>query len=153
MTTAERDPNGAPRPRRAAAAQRRKEVHMTRTLVVSILLGIALVSAGCSERRLPRQWERVTGEDRDRDRVDLNSASERQLTRLPGISDDDANRIIANRPYPDKEALVRRGVIGPRKYDAIEEYVYAGERRRHRDDDDRYRRDDRDDRYDRYDHR
>jgi hypothetical protein len=123
---------------------------MARKLVVSMLLGLTLVSVGCSERRFNRTWDRVTGDDRDRDRVDINSASERQLARLPGITDEDANRIIANRPYPDKEALVRRGVIGPRKYDAIENYVYASGRRRYRDGDrydDRYRDDDR------YDHR
>jgi hypothetical protein len=130
-------------------------------MVVSMALGLALASAGCAERRTHR-W---TGGDRG-DRVDINSASQRQLSRLPGISDEDAGRIVANRPYPNTEALVRRGIIGPRKYDAIESYVYAGggrrewrddDRDRYRDDDrDRYRDDDRD-RYryddDRYDHR
>jgi predicted DNA-binding helix-hairpin-helix protein len=117
------------------------------SMFLGLGLGLALVSVGCSERSVHRQWDRMTG--RDRDRVDINSASERQLARLPGITDEDAGRIIANRPYPDKEALVRRGVIGPRKYDAIEDYVYASGRRYRDDDrnDDRYRDDDR------YDHR
>ena len=128
---------------------------MARTLMLAMLCGLTLMSTGCVERR--HHWRG----DRD-ERVDINSASQRQLSRLPGISDADADRIIANRPYPNTEALVRRGVIGPRKYDEIERYVYAGgvrrewredDRDRYRDDD-RYRNDDRDryrydDRYDR----
>ena len=117
---------------------------MARTLVMSMLLGLTLVSIGCYEPR--RHW---SGDRQDR--VDINNASQRQLSRLPGISDEDATRIIANRPYPDTEALVRRGVIGPRKYDDIERFVYAGGGRRERhdyEDRDDYRYDD-----DRYDHR
>ncbi len=126
---------------------------MAGRLMASVLLGLALVSVGCSERRMRRDYERVTGHDERRgDRLDINAASARQLSRLPGLTDDDADRIVANRPYPDKEALVRRGVIGPRKFESIEDYVYAGGGRRERRDEDRYR----DDRYyddDRYDHR
>ncbi len=131
---------------------------MARTLMVAMLLGSTLVSVGCVERR--PYWHA----DRQ-GRVDLNSATQRQLSSLPGITDADAYRIVANRPYPSPEALVRRGVIGPRKFDGIESYVYAGGRREWRDDrwDDRNDRDRYDDRYryderyrwndDRYDHR
>jgi DNA uptake protein ComE-like DNA-binding protein len=69
-------------------------------------------------------YRRWTGQDRQA-AVDLNSASRRELERLPGITDDDADRIVANRPYPTKEALVNRGILGPRKYDKIEDYVYV----------------------------
>jgi predicted DNA-binding helix-hairpin-helix protein len=128
---------------------------MARTFMVSLLFGVALISAGCVE---PRSHRHARWNDADReDRVDINSASHRQLSRLPGISDEDASRIIANRPYPTPEALVRRGVIGPRKFDEIEVYVYAGGGRREWRDDERDNRrwDDRDheryydDRYDR----
>ena len=128
-------------------------------MVVSLLVGLALASSGCVRRA--HRWAGY-------DRVDINSASVRQLSRLPGISDEDASRIVANRPYPNTDALVRRGVIGPRKYEDIEPYVYAGRREwrddyrwrdddrdRPRYDDDRWRDDDRDrPRYDdRWDHR
>ena len=105
--------------------------------LTTLAFALALASIGCTERRYHEH--RYAGRDT---RVDINSASQRELSRLPGISDEDANRIIANRPYPDTEALVRRGVIGPRKFDGIDEYVYAGEGRRGR------RSDDRDERYD-----
>jgi predicted DNA-binding helix-hairpin-helix protein len=112
----------------------------TRTLAASVLLGLALASFGCAERRYRRGYDSTARGDRY-DRVDINSASHRDLQRLPGLSDEDADRIVANRPYPDKESLVRRGVIGPRKYEQIEDYVYAGGRRRSRADrDDDHRR-------------
>ena len=120
----------------------------TRTLATSVLLGLALTSFGCAERRHHRAYDRGYDHGYDRagrgdryDRVDINRASHRDLQRLPGLTDDDADRIVANRPYPDKESLVRRGVIGPQKYEQIEDYVYAGGRRRSRaDHDDDHRR-------------
>jgi hypothetical protein len=125
---------------------------MARKLMVSMLLGLTLVSVGCVERRHYGRGDR-------QGRLDINNASQRELSSLPGITDDDAHRIVANRPYPNPEALVRRGVIGPRKFDGIESYVYAGDAGRERRDD-RDRWDDRDrydDRHhyddDRYDHR
>jgi DNA uptake protein ComE-like DNA-binding protein len=78
----------------------------------------------------------MTGESRDvARRVDLNTASERELARLPGLTDDDAGRIVANRPYGDTRGLLRKNVIGPGKYDQIEDYVHASQPRRR---DDRY---------------
>ena len=132
---------------------------MTRTLLASLCVGLALVSVGCVEPRHYRDYDHGARRDRDY-RVDLNHASQHQLERLPGISEADADRIIANRPYRDAEALVRRGILGPRKFEGIEDYVYAGgdrsdrrwteDDRRYRDDrryDDHYDRDRYDDRY------
>ena len=109
---------------------------MTRALPLSVLALTLLAVPGCSERRMRDRWRDVTGESRDVERrVDLNTASERQLARLPGLTGDDAERIIANRPYGDKRGLLRKNVIGAGKYDQIENYVYASQPRRQ---DDRY---------------
>jgi hypothetical protein len=110
---------------------------MTTKALLLPVLALALVAVpGCSERRMRDRWRQVTGESRDVSRrVDLNTASERELARLPGLTDDDAERIIGNRPYGDKRGLLRKNVIGAGKYDQIEDYVYVSERRRR---DDRY---------------
>jgi hypothetical protein len=57
--------------------------------------------------------------------VDINSASEKQLKKLPGISDADAKRIIANRPYGSKVWLVTNGVIGEGPYSNIKNLIIA----------------------------
>ena len=58
-------------------------------------------------------------------RVNLNTASREDIARLPGLTDDDADRIIRNRPYGNKKKLVNKGILGQKKYEDIEDYVYA----------------------------
>ena len=57
--------------------------------------------------------------------VDINSASEKQLTKLPGISEADAKRIIAGRPYASKVWLVTNKVIGEGPYSNIKHLIEA----------------------------
>jgi DNA uptake protein ComE-like DNA-binding protein len=67
-------------------------------------------------------------DERPRDsRADLNSASQATLARLPGLSDADATRIVANRPYGNVSGLRRKNVLGERKYEGIQDYVYVTE--------------------------
>jgi DNA uptake protein ComE-like DNA-binding protein len=57
--------------------------------------------------------------------VDLNSASETELTELPGITGATARRIIRNRPYRDKEDLVSRGILSQSGYEKIQDQITA----------------------------
>ena len=57
--------------------------------------------------------------------VDINSASEKQLKKLPGIGDAEAKRIIANRPYASKIWLVTNGVIGEGPYMNFKHLIIA----------------------------
>lgn len=43
--------------------------------------------------------------------VDINKASREDLLSLPGISEREADRIIAERPYRDADDLVKRKII------------------------------------------
>jgi Helix-hairpin-helix motif len=51
--------------------------------------------------------------------VNLNSASETELARLPGLTRQDARRIIQSRPYRDKRELVTKGVLSDGEYRKI----------------------------------
>ena len=105
---------------------------MRSTLCALVMLALVLLpAAGCSSSALRSQYDRMTG-SQPQSRVDINSASVGELERLPGLSSDDANRIVQNRPYSDTDALVRRGILGPKTYDKIEDYVYTSRSRSER---------------------
>ena len=57
--------------------------------------------------------------------VDINSASAAELKKLPGISDAEAAKIIAGRPYGSKAWLVSRNVIDAAVYEGLKQQVIA----------------------------
>ena len=57
--------------------------------------------------------------------VDINSASRKELKKLPGITDADAARIVAGRPYGSKAHLVTRGILDAVAYDAVKSSIVA----------------------------
>jgi DNA uptake protein ComE-like DNA-binding protein len=63
------------------------------------------------------------GWDRGHRLVNVNTASESELTGLPGISVRDARRIVDGRPYVDRHDLVAKGVISEARYQKIRERI------------------------------
>jgi len=57
--------------------------------------------------------------------VDINSASSAELKKLPGITESEATKIIAGRPYGSKAWLVTHKVLTEDKYAAISQLVVA----------------------------
>ena len=57
--------------------------------------------------------------------VDVNSATERELTELPGISTPEARKIVRSRPYKDKRDLLTRGVLPRSSYMEIQDQITA----------------------------
>lgn len=55
--------------------------------------------------------------------IDLNSASERQLESLPGITHHDAQKIISARPYRGNRDLIKKHVISEAAYSRIKDRV------------------------------
>jgi DNA uptake protein ComE-like DNA-binding protein len=113
-----------------------KEVNAMRSRAVAIVvLGVALVgTSACSRtdrhtmsQRTSDAWGDVTGK-RTEHQVDLNTAPAKELAKLPGMTDDDAARIVAHRPYGSVKGLLRKNVLGQQKYDQIRDYVYVTNR-------------------------
>jgi DNA uptake protein ComE-like DNA-binding protein len=66
------------------------------------------------------------GLNRDRT-INLNKASKADLLTLSGISDHQADRIIAERPYADTHELVSRRLISQEEYDKIRNRIIASQ--------------------------
>lgn len=58
-------------------------------------------------------------------RVDINTASKEDLAKLPGISEDAADKIIAGRPYKSKVDLVKNKILTAAQYSKIRMMVIA----------------------------
>ena len=74
---------------------------------------MAVVLAACALQRHPAP-------------LDVNSAGREALARLPGLGADDADRIVANRPYLVKEDLRERHVLSAAQYDAVADRLAVG---------------------------
>ena len=66
------------------------------------------------------------GMSRDKKTININKASREDLLMLPDISEHEADRIIAERPYDNTEDLVRRHVVPREEYDKISDRIIAG---------------------------
>jgi competence protein ComEA len=62
--------------------------------------------------------------------VDINSASKRELMTLPGISGEDADKIIAGRPYLSKAHLTTQNIISRAAYENIKKLVIAKQKKK-----------------------
>jgi DNA uptake protein ComE-like DNA-binding protein len=59
--------------------------------------------------------------------VDINIANKSSLKKLPGVTDADADKIIANRPYGSKSWLVTHNVIPEKTYHGLSALIQAGQ--------------------------
>jgi DNA uptake protein ComE-like DNA-binding protein len=57
--------------------------------------------------------------------VDLNSATEEQLKKVPGIGDEYAKKIVAGRPYAKKDQLKTKKIIPAAVYEKIKDKIIA----------------------------
>jgi len=58
-------------------------------------------------------------------KVDINSASKEDLMKLPGITEDSAEKIIAGRPFKSKSELESKGIVTKAEYSKLSPHVIA----------------------------
>lgn len=58
--------------------------------------------------------------------LNINTATQEELKKLPGITEELAQRIIKNRPYYSKAHLVTKDAIPAGTYQSIRKLVFAG---------------------------
>ena len=89
---------------------------MTRRRLLGLALALGLLPA-CG------QWRGRDSGAPPGEAVDLNTATQRRLEQLPGITPSMARRIVEGRPYAEAEDVVERGVLTRREFERIEESV------------------------------
>ncbi len=57
--------------------------------------------------------------------VDINSASKAELIKLPGVSSEVADKIIAGRPYNTKARLVTAKIVPLETYEGLKKLIIA----------------------------
>jgi len=57
--------------------------------------------------------------------LDINTATEDQLKKIPGIGDEYSKKIIAGRPYVKKDQLKSRKILSPALYDKVKDKIIA----------------------------
>ncbi len=58
--------------------------------------------------------------------VDINTASREDLLNMPGMTQHDADRIIAERPFKNAHELVARHLVSESEYEKISDRIIAG---------------------------
>jgi DNA uptake protein ComE-like DNA-binding protein len=60
-----------------------------------------------------------------KEKLDINSASQADLDKLPGIGEARAKAIIKGRPYKGKDDLVQKKILSQSVYDKIKDDIIA----------------------------
>ncbi|MFZ0478205.1 MAG: helix-hairpin-helix domain-containing protein [Terriglobales bacterium] len=112
---------------------------------LSVLLALAFMLAAivsCTQKETPQQLRQQTahataeaksdaqaiaqgireGWSRDKP-LDVNTATKDDLLSLPGMTDAEADRVIAHRPYNDRDELVTRKIVPRSEYDKISDRI------------------------------
>ena len=115
------------------------------SLFFSLILGFVLFLSGCTscnQQQSPDQIRRETADATSKLKqdtvavaqgikegvtkpktVDINTASKSELTGTLGITDAQADRMIAARPYANTDQLVTKRVLTNSEYDGIRDKV------------------------------
>ena len=109
----------------------------------SLVLLLATV-VGCTQKQSPQELQEKTAEataqakndakavaegvrqgwNRDKT-LDLNTATKEQLLSLPGVTEAEADRIIAGRPHSTSSEVVTRGIMSKTEYDKLADRITA----------------------------
>jgi DNA uptake protein ComE-like DNA-binding protein len=119
--------------------------HLRSLSIILPLLALAGITACTTNRDNPDEIRRRTAEATETMRrdakavaegvkegmssdkaININNASREDLLNLPGITERDASRIIAERPFRNANELVARHVISQSEYDRISDRIIAG---------------------------
>ena len=100
-------------------------------LAVAAALAITGLAAQAADEKKPPQMNAKPATSATQksmpaaERIDLNSASESELTTLTGIGEMRAKAIVKGRPYSGKDDLVKKKIVPEAVYEKIKDQIIA----------------------------
>ena len=120
---------------------RSSRIHMLSALAVAVMLPVAAYAAQgtakssttapkasathATSAKTSTRPARLASKTKRAPAVDINSASKEDLMKLPGITDEVAEKIIAGRPYKTKTELTKKNVLTKAEYSKVRSHVIA----------------------------
>ena len=78
-----------------------------------------------SEAAKPKTKTHMAAHAKRMPAMDINSASKEDLMKLPGMTDENAEKIIAGRPYKSKTELTKKNILTKAEYAKVRTHVVA----------------------------
>jgi DNA uptake protein ComE-like DNA-binding protein len=98
--------------------------HITIGLWIALMGILWSVGEGQAGQTSPEVGVHVRAEKAKRPaRVDVNTAGIEEISRVPGMTAQTAERIIGNRPYRNLDELVTKKAVGRKEFAQIREYI------------------------------
>src|SRR5437588_10648437 len=90
-----------------------------------ILFAALALAAAPQQKKAPSKGGDKSATAAKASLIDINSASEADLKKLPGIGDAYAAKIVQNRPYRAKNQLIQKKIIPSATYEKIKDQIIA----------------------------
>ncbi|MGH8718716.1 MAG: ComEA family DNA-binding protein [Burkholderiales bacterium] len=104
---------------------------MRKLAIILALLSLVACSEPPEQKPVARKpaEQKAAETRRDVEKLDINTASEQELSELPGIGEARAKAIIRGRPWGAKDELVDKGILPPVTYERIKEDIIARQKK------------------------
>ena len=93
-------------------------------VLLPLIVGALLIAAP-PQKKAPATSAPAASQAAPAALLDINSATEAELKKLPGIGDAYSAKIVQNRPYRAKTDLVQKKIIPQATYDKIKDSIIA----------------------------
>jgi DNA uptake protein ComE-like DNA-binding protein len=109
---------------------RSSRFHTLTALVVALMLPIAAHAAGTAKSstaatKATKATKATASHPARMPAMDINTASKEDLMKLPGVTEDLAQKIIDSRPYKSKAELTKKNVLTKTEYGKVRSHVIA----------------------------